>query len=252
MPCPLSWHEFRKRCAQSVPSLWVDHGEIMRRFPELTERHDRIIVVASGPSGAPCGRWRKHPGVPVIAVNAAIEGLQFTPDYFVTIDPKPFRRDLWGVERPGCKRFIGCCEDYGPESHDPRYQQDFTGAHILMRKQGKPTRDKRTLFHNNSGIAGIHLALHMEASRIAVFGVDFGGDYWCPEHGPMAQWHGLDQLLLSFQDWGADIRFASHRASRVHGFERMPAADLLAWVQAVDRSGEAAIVGVNSQAQPVA
>ena len=53
-----------------------DHRVRTDRFLPVAERHERMVVLASGPSGAGV---LEHPGVPVIAVNGAITGLSWTP-----------------------------------------------------------------------------------------------------------------------------------------------------------------------------
>lgn len=215
---------------RAVP-LSRDHRGIASKFQPVTELHDRILVIASGPSAA--GDWREHPGVPVIAVNGAIDGLGFDPDYWFTLDPSPVNYARLSKRRAGTKYYIGVEGDFGPDAVLMKYRQDFTGCHPLwVKREGIVTPDKRRLTVGNSGRAAIHLALHMEPSRIGVLGVDGTAD---------AHWHDATEYSGNLKALGAgcavlhregtEIVFADVGNSTVQGHRKMKPQSVLDWLR---------------------
>lgn len=194
----------------------------------VPHRHESVIVIAAGPSGA--GPWPVHPGIPVIAVNGAIDGLPWAPDYWITLDPSPVNQRRFQNRREGTYYYVAVDPDHGPQAGSRDHRADFSGCHKLLRWTGCGQPDDRRVIHTgNSGRAAIQLALHMEATRIAVFGVDATqAPYWCAEGKP-GNLNGLPGLVDELAGY-ADIRFADVGGSRISGFPKLPPADLLRWV----------------------
>lgn len=209
--------------------LVQDRSKVLDSIAPVTQRHDTLIVLASGPSGA--GPWPEHPGVPVIAVNGAIDGLVWDPDYWITLDPSPINQGRFQSRRQGTRYFVAVNSDHGPNAKDLNHRADFTGCHKLLRQHGRGLPgDKRIIHIGNSGRAGIQLALHMGAKRVAVFGVDATDEgYWHADGMGPDNLKGLPGLLCELAGL-ADIRFADSPRSRVAGFPKVPPADLLRWI----------------------
>lgn len=214
-----------------VRSLHKDRAKMLQGILPVTQRHEAMIVLASGPSGA--GPWPKPPKVPVIAVNGAIDGLSWAPSYWITLDPSPENQVRFQSRRAGTRYFVAVEPDHGPAARSVNHRADFTGCHKLLRQHGEGMpADPRVIHVGNSGRAGIQLALHMGAKRIAVFGVDASeGGYWHSPEMRSGNLHGLPGLLSELHGL-ADIRFSDHPASRVSGFPRLEASDLLRWIGA--------------------
>lgn len=212
-----------------VRALYRNHVRALAGIRPVAHRHDTVIVLASGPSGA--GPWPTHPGVPVIAVNGAIDGLSWDPDYWITLDPSPVNQARFQNRRPGTYYYVAVNEDHGPDAVDWKHRSDFSGCHKLLRRYGKSQpADKRIIHIGNSGRAALQLALHMQARRIAVFGVDCTdeGHWYAPVRSENLR--GLPDGLAQL-DGLADIRFATTGSSRVHTFPKLPPARLLDWIQ---------------------
>lgn len=210
--------------------MFRQHRGEIGKFKPIERRHDRVIVIASGPSGA--GPWPVHPGVPVIAVNGAVDGLGFAPDYWFTIDPTPINMARFRALTPATYPIIATDPDVGPDAHEQRYRQDFTGAHLLCLKRGQGmTEDRRMLGVGNSGRAAIHLAMHMGATRIGVFGVDGTDDpHW---HNPELRSGNLKSLgrgCAELSRAGVEIVFADTGRSTVQGHLRAWPEDVLEWI----------------------
>lgn len=205
-----------------------DHRVFGSRFPPVTERHGTMLVLASGPSGAGV---QSHPGVPVIAVNGAIAGLAWTPDYWFTLDPSPVNQERFQHRREGCKYFVAVDLDAGPEASNPNMRADFSGCHLLLRRHAPGASAHPSVIHvGNSGRGAIQLAMLMGATRIGVLGVDGTDDpYWYGGGRPGNLKH-LPSLCAQIATAGVDIRFGTTGQSRITGFPLLPPAELLAWL----------------------
>jgi len=209
-------------------TLIRDHRVLSRQFEPVSERHDRMVVLASGPSAAGI---TSHPGVPVIAVNGAITGLAWTPDYWFTLDPSPVNQERFQHPREGCKYFVAVDRDVGPEAANPNMRADFTGCHLLQRRFARGASTHPSVIHvGNSGRGAIQLAMLMGATRIAVLGVDATEDpYWYGE-GRSGNLKHLPTQCEEMVTPGVDIRFATTGQSRIRGFPLLAPAELLAWI----------------------
>ena len=208
------------------------HRHAMVKFSPIEAEQDRVVVIASGPSAA--GPWLDKPaGCAVIAVAGAVDGLPWAPDYWFTIDPSPINMTRFHRLAPQTKAILGVEWDVGPEAHEVKYRQDFTGAHLICLKRGVGmTEDRRVLGVGNSGRAAVHLAMHLGAKRIAVFGVDGTEDgHW---HNPDLKSGNLRSLgrgCAELHRDGVEIVFASDGRSTVQGQTLATPEATLTWIE---------------------
>jgi hypothetical protein len=207
-----------------------DHRGAVKRFQPVEERHDRILVIASGPSGA--GPWDVRPGVPVIAVNGAIDGLPWDPEYWFTLDPSPVNYARITNPRHGTKYFVGVDGDYGPEAHLMKYRQDFTGCHLLwVKREERVSDDTRKITVGNSGRAAVHLAMHMGATRIGVLGVDGTSEaHWHDPAGHSGNLKALGRNLDVLHRGGVQFLFGDTGTSTVVGHPKASPQKVLDWL----------------------
>lgn len=207
----------------------------LQHFAPVTQRHDRLLVLASGPSGA--GPWQVHPGVPVIAVNGAIDTLAWDPDYWITLDPSPANRARFERPRAGTRYFIAVDRDWGATALRQRMRQDFaaSGAHLLLRRRGLGLpADTQVIHIGTSGSAGVQLALHMArpGARVGVLGVDAtDDDYW---HAPGQRSEDLTvlpEIIRRLRKPGVSLAFGTCPGSRITGQRMMAPGDLMAWLR---------------------
>lgn len=213
--------------------MFVNHRFAMDKFsePPLIDG-DSLIVIASGPSGA--GPWPTHPGVPVIAVNGAVEGLPWPPDYWFTLDPSPDNMGRLASLSEKTQPIIAADPDLGPEAHNPKYRQDFGRATMLcLKRESEDTGDRKVLVYGNSGRAAIHLAMHMGAKRIAVFGVDGTTDpYWFDKTKRPGTLKTLGRGCGLLKKDGVKLVFADTGVSTVQNQVKAAPDKVLAWIQA--------------------
>ena len=207
-------------------------------FAPVGQRHARVLVLASGPSGA--GPWPAHPGVPVIAVNGAIDGLAWAPDYWITLDPSPDNLARLAAMPARTYPYLAVDGDYGPAARRPRMRHAFDAlpVHLLLRMPGlRMPEDPRVIHAGNSGRAGIQLALHLvrgcaPQARVGIFGVDgTGDDYWHAPGQRSGDLAALPALLRTVRAPGVEIRFADCPGSRVTGQRKAPAGEVLGWLR---------------------
>lgn len=206
-------------------------------FQPIVPAHARVLVLASGPSGA--GPWPRHPGVPVIAVNGAIDALAWAPDYWFTLDPSPINRARYAAPRAGTRYVIAVDGDHGPDAKRPHMRQDFdaTGAHLLLRRNGlTPSHDPRVIHVGNSGRGALQLALHlvhgMADARVGVLGVDASeDDYWHAPGKRSGDLSTLPALVARVRRAGVQIVFGDAGNSRITSHRRMAPAEVVEWLR---------------------
>ena len=209
-------------------------------FQPVAHRHERVLVLASGPSAAIAAGWDAHPGVPVIAVNGAIDTLRFVPDYWFTLDPSEANRARLAQPRPGTYRYLAVDPDHGPGARRERMRHDFhaTGAHLLMRRICQNNvRDPRVIHAGNSGRGGLQLALHMVnglvGARVGVLGVDgTGDDYWHAPGQRSGDLTALPDMVRRIRLYGAEILFGDCPGSRIIGQRKRAPAEVMEWLLA--------------------
>jgi len=194
----------------------------------------RALVIASGPSAQGIAGMEK-PSCAVIAVNSAITGLPWNPDYWFSLDAGPRNMSLLREQREGVKYVYAVDCDVGHTARQPNQRQSFDGAWLLERRRGSSvSKDRRAIHHGNSGFGAMQLAVHLGARRIALAGVDgTQAGYW---HGSGAPGNlkGVAKLFTDslpfLTEHRIQVRVAAHPDSTMTMFEQMPLADLLEWV----------------------
>ncbi|WP_147200819.1 hypothetical protein [Pantoea sp. CCBC3-3-1] len=137
---------------------------------------DRVIIVASGPSAE---GFLPPRGVPVIAVNGAIDCLS-RASYFFTLDPSPInlrrlrirRRNVKycaaGVTVPGVYEFerLSLRGKEPASKHSPEWW--------LWRWSARPvlSEDPNVIHNGNSAWGALGLAHHLGFKNVALVGVD--------------------------------------------------------------------------------
>lgn len=132
---------------------------------------DRLLIIASGPSGA---GLVIPDGLPVMAVNGAIDGLP-RADYWFTLDPSPVNKARMAAPKPGtsylCATGVQMAGRIEPH------------VVFLRRKPGRGLSVlPDTIYTGNSGFGALQVGVFLGAKRIGLIGIDATDDnYW---HGP--------------------------------------------------------------------
>lgn len=147
-------------------------------FGQITERHERVAIVASGPSAR---GFEAPPGVTVIAVNGAIEWVD-RADYWFTLDPGARNRVRMLGQRPEVTYLAAVPETFGtPEACYPGMRQPAPeGVRYLRRIAGpgilgsmpRLSRDPARIHTGNSGYGALGVAYLFRPKRIGLFGID--------------------------------------------------------------------------------
>jgi hypothetical protein len=208
-------------------------------FCEITDRHDNIAIVASGPSAR---GFSAPPGVTVIAVNGAVEWLEPAPGYWFTLDPGHRNRSRMLNRRDGTVYIAAVPVGFGtqkaplhvmrlPAPAGVRYMQRMAGNGALSARPGL-SDDPRRIHTGNGAYGALGLAYLMGATRIALFGVDAsharrieGGRSSNLDHLPALFATAASQL----DGAGVEVVNASP-GSAIECFPKMTMGDALQWL----------------------
>lgn len=136
----------------------------------VKQRHDKIIIVASGSSlkGFDLSLLEQLKDIKTISVNGAY--WYFKPDYFCSIDPTTQAMVDILKHKSNCYKYIGFKEPVG----NCHYLKRF-----LNNSKDKATKDncllcedKREIQSHNSAYAAFNLAYHMEPKKVLLLGID--------------------------------------------------------------------------------
>lgn len=215
---------------EQVKAGFRNHRGEMDRFTALPPVGGAFAVIASGPSAR--GPWPEKPNCTVIAVNGAVEGLPWAPDYWFTIDPSPDNMRRLASLTPETKPVMAVDPDYGPNAREAKYRQDFGRAHLLcLKRSGEVKDDLRMLTFGNSGRAAVNLAMHLGATKIGVFGVDGTTHaHWFDPTKKSGNLTTLGEGCALLQKPGVDIVFADVGVSKVQGQKKARPEAVLAWL----------------------
>lgn len=199
----------------------------------VQERHERVLIVGSGPSAGQVD-WAstKFPSnVIIIAVKEAIDHIP-QATHWMTIDGNDKSRRLLTNKREGVRYYAGVSE---------RFLGPYEGIHFLRRISGVAPRggrfglaeDRDSIHAGNSGYAALGLAYHMNAKRIVLLGIDaIGGYFFDKNDGP----NNLTSLPALFK---SAVEQLNHRhievvnaseLSKIDCFPKMPVAAALNWL----------------------
>ena len=153
-------------------------------YGTVTEQHDRILIVASGPSVQGVDLTAVPPRVHVIAVNGAIEWCPVV-DSFFSLDPSPYVRRLVRTPRPGVHYYMAVPDSYGERDAPCISHRDAPDAHITylrrlvgggyLSARNALSEDPGAIHTGNSGWGALGLAYHMRPRKVALLGVDANG-----------------------------------------------------------------------------
>lgn len=209
-------------------------------FGQITERHERVAIVASGPSAR---GFKAPPGVTVIAVNGAIEWVD-RADYWFTLDPGARNRSRMHNQRPGVTYLAAVPDEFGtPEARYPgmklpappgvRYLRRVAGPGILG-SMPRLSRDAGQIHTGNSGYGALGVAYLFRAKRIALFGIDASRAHRIEGGRPSR----LDHLPPLFASARPQLQAAGTKVidTSLHGglrcFQKMTAEAALQWLTA--------------------
>lgn len=146
------------------------------RYVSVTERADRVAIVATG-SSLKGVNLNFGPDVSVIAVNAAINHLRRT-DYWFTLDPSPANQAIMRKPIRGVTYYAALPDSFTSVPGHVKVLQRVAGAgHGRYMTKAGLSPDKRAIHTGNSAWGALQLAVHLGATRVALFGVDGAGAY---------------------------------------------------------------------------
>lgn len=206
-------------------------------FEPVTERADAVAIIASGPSYRDFNFRLLDKHVHIIAVKGAIEGLGRRAHSWITVDANRKVRSLWMghmTRVQGVHYYAAVPEDYGTAEarmkwHRPPAETDI---HFLKRISGLGLSEDPSIIHTgNSAWAALGLAYHMQASKIALIGVDGTQEaYGVGQGAPRGDLSHLSALFTTAQTQiarrGASIRSTGKLAC----FEQERAGDVIKWL----------------------
>lgn len=198
-----------------------------RRYPDLpygtvTQRHDAVLIVASGPTGA-YFLSNSYPDCAVIAVNGAV-----TPraDYWFTQDLNFARKTLFRTPRSGRIASLQVQAMRMPWLNIPEDVLTLRSDYLCKGL----THDKSALSHGNSAFGALNLAVHFGAKKIGLIGVDGTTDrYW---HGIGHSGHlkHLPQLFETAIPMLRDVEVRIAEGSRVTCFQQDSPENICRWL----------------------
>lgn len=146
------------------------------RYVSVTGHADKVAIVATGSSLKGVDLVFGN-DVAVIAVNAAINHLRRT-DYWFTLDPSPDNQDIMRKPIRGVTYYAALPDSFTSVPGNVRVLQRVSGTgHGRYMTKGGLSPDKRAIHTGNSAWGALQLAVHLGATRIALFGVDGAGPY---------------------------------------------------------------------------
>lgn len=170
----------------------------MTPIPRIFEGQT-CAVVAGGPSLQGFD-WERLRGVPLVAINRALEVLPFAPVLWWS-DSRFWRMHRAAIEAHAAIWKATCQINYIPEDNVPGVvtQYRFTGH------SGFDDNRKNLRSGNNSAYACIHLLAHLGARKIVLLGVDMrhgagGRTHFHDGHGLLHQEETMTRLMVPFFD----------------------------------------------------
>lgn len=145
------------------------------RFEPITQRVDRVLIAAPGPSAAQFDFQSIPDNVHIIAVKGAVE---FLPrfDSWVTVDVNERTLGMLQNRRAGATYYAAVPMDYGSTvARLLNHRHAIDGIHYLRRGQkGVLTlaMEPDSIATGNSAYGALNIAFHMHAKRVLLVGVD--------------------------------------------------------------------------------
>lgn len=156
-------------------------------YGTVTEQHDRILIVACGPSVMGVDLSNVPPRVYVIGVNGA--GIWCDRlDAWFSLDPSPYVRGIARLNRSGVQYFMAVPDDYGesgavcvchrdpPEPHVTFLRRVVGNGHGHLRTNVRLSGDPGAIHTGNSAFGALGVAYHMHPRKVAFVGLDASDD----------------------------------------------------------------------------
>lgn len=157
------------------------------KWGTVTEQHDKIIIMACGPSFRQVDLNLLHSpklfDAYVIAVNRAIDWTD-RADAFFTLDPNEwFYQTVTSRRKEGVQYFAAVPDDYGtskavlPSHQNPplkhvTYLHRVKGGLGRLKAREKLSEKPNSIHTGNSGYGAFGLAYHMRPKKIVILGLD--------------------------------------------------------------------------------
>jgi len=177
-------------------------------FPiKKSGKGDRCIIVGSGPTSA---GFKAPSGVPIIAVNGAIEWIN-RASYWFTLDPSNANLERMANRRRGTQYFCALPDvEAGWDVDGKIYQfrrEGYRGAEPLNKTSPEwwwwrwsaklgLSEDPKIINSGNSAFGALGLAYHLGYRSVALIGVDGTQE---PRHHDGGMPNNLSHLSLLFQ-----------------------------------------------------
>lgn len=157
----------------------------METFEPVRYKHERIIILACGPSCESLSlsllKQAQFKGVHVIGINRSLAWYP-EPDSWFTLDPDP-KNFQYLKKDDTVKKYVAVPKDYGQRDARVHYHQNkpiFEHVHYLERLTGAGrfgcraglAEDPSQISTGNSAYGAFGLAYHMKPKRITLLGVD--------------------------------------------------------------------------------
>lgn len=208
-------------------------------FEPITQRADRVMIVATGPSAEEFNFKDVPDNVHIIAVKNA---KSFLPRYdsWVTVDVNSRSVGMLRTRRANAVHYAAVPMDYGQSAARlPLHRHSLEGLHYLKRgPKGVLTlsMDPDCIATGNSAYGALNIAFHMHAKRVLLIGVDgtmrdYAYDTGCPK-GNILHLPGLFQQAQGQLRARGMLVATVGLQSRLQCFPKLRAGSALHWLTA--------------------
>lgn len=205
-------------------------------FSPVSERADRVAIIASGPSY----RWADFKDlakyVHVIAVKGAIEGVSWANSW-ITVDANRQVRFRWMSPRrrkAGCQYYAAVPPDFGLPTARLLWHRNppEPNIHWLERRPGIGlSEDPKVIHTGNSAFAALGLAYHMGAKKIGLFGIDGTQErYGIGAGRPKGSLIHLAGLMMSAEHQLRQAGVEVRNGGSLDAFDKHEAPEVIRWL----------------------
>lgn len=199
-------------------------------FTRVSEVVSKVAIVATG-SSLKDVKLKFPDDIAVITVNSALHHVNRKRFWF-TLDPSESNRRLMMSAYQDVTYYAAVPDEFQIVSPRIKHLRRITGnGHGRYRTKGSLSRDKGAIHTGNSAWGALQLAVHMEASQIALFGVDGYGEYYYGGNPrDLSMMNDLFSSAVSeLNEMGIEVVNGS-RHSHVTCFQRMEPEEALKWL----------------------
>lgn len=207
-------------------------GRPILEYGVVAERHERALIVASGPSAGAIN-WhgvRLPSDLAVITVKSSV---RYVPQatHWMTVDGNDKSRGLIRERRPGVRYYAAMPKHYQGPKDGVTFLKRLAGNYDRGGLFGL-AREPDSIHAGNSGYAALGLAYHMYVKKLVIIGIDGIGGYWFDENRPRSLKH-LPKLFQSavpqLKERGIEVINASPD-SILDCFPKVTADEALDWI----------------------